>query len=93
MSQHTPGPWEYDRITRTNRFGIWRLGVRLATTERRPDTTVDYGDSGEEVANARLLAAAPEMYGLLIELAETGDEGPIAIAARALLARIEGDST
>lgn len=57
MSQHTPGPWEAEQVTRTNRFGIWRVGVKLATTKRRPDERV-----GEEEANARLIAKAPEMY-------------------------------
>jgi hypothetical protein len=52
MSKHTPGPWEaYD-------FEIWAYGERIADTI----TGVNFE---EDRANARLMAAAPELLDAL----------------------------
>jgi hypothetical protein len=56
MSKHTPGPWAQDP---TGDIGWWQIG-----TLDRPVATVDAGDFwpiAEAQANARLIAAAPEM--------------------------------
>ena len=86
---HTPGPWFYSSgavwADQAETVCIARRDSRPSTHPQRSllPTTKD--------SNMRLIAKAPEMYGLLVELAETGDEGPIAQAARALLREIEGE--
>lgn len=98
MSKHTPGPWYVD--------GDYVSGVDIGNTE---GTSIFYacccghvtGDSEQRTANARIIAAAPEMY----ELIKTGvrflqnvrQYHPLSAAeekweqnARELLAEIEG---
>src|SRR3990167_11499257 len=102
---HTPGPWTTTGDTypigvlASHRFGaddpevVCQIGGDIKTPE----------DSNECEANARLIAAAPEMVALVAQTAEldtslpTDDEGlrrwtsqiiTTATAARALLARI-----
>lgn len=107
MSNHTPGPWsaEYDPedemfTIRSDEYGEHITSVAVMTLE-------DPGDGGALVpdsrwaSNARVIAAAPEMYAALEMLearAETGDLGPllrqeISAARRALYkARGEDDA-
>jgi len=68
QSQHTPGPWEVAKRDGTNVFPVG--GSRLIAT------TAGYSNNlrGEEVevenrANARLIAAAPEMLVALEHMA------------------------
>lgn len=91
---HTPGPWEYSG----NSTGAVRAHNDLVASV--------YGDNGEATglsmaANARLIAAAPELLGALngilgryARLVESGDAGnwdcelePQVIAARAAIAK------
>ena len=66
MSKHTPGPWEIaaNRITsRTAKCMVLRL----------PALTDAYGDEPPEQlerwdADARLIAAAPEMYNVILDI-------------------------
>jgi hypothetical protein len=62
MSEHTPGPWEWshtnDRYRHTIHVGI----VEIAKT---PRCHID--DHDENEANARLIAAAPELLEALEE--------------------------
>jgi len=81
--KHTPGPWRvdpayrYEVLTADNRFRI------LLTTQGS-------GAYGEEwAANARLIAAAPEMRALL-EVAAHPHAPGLAQLAQQLLARIDG---
>jgi len=69
--KHTPGPWTYRRDP------DWKNGKRLRwEIEARPDrkvlmgypVTVVFGPKGESEANARLIAAAPELYATLEEV-------------------------
>lgn len=53
VMSHTPGPWEADD---NEGFSIWRVyGGSKSIAEV-------IGDSAEADANARLIAAAPEMF-------------------------------
>lgn len=66
MSKHTPGPWE-----RTGRLAVYGEGDFVAICSTRYERTADPAEYPwpsniqESVANARLIAAAPEMYEML----------------------------
>lgn len=87
MSKFTKGEWEYGK---NGKFPFWYVGVKGTT---RYLATVD------KEANARLIAAAPEMYELLSDCAaflkDCGDCSPIAYQLRLrieeLLARIDDE--
>lgn len=74
---HTPGPWENDYCIEVT------AGSRIICSMR-----YEYSD-GENQANARLIAAAPEMYKLLLSLCDSANNTRRHEIA-ALLARIEG---
>lgn len=79
----TPGPWTiYEDLNHD-----WRIrepqGHRIATA---------WLHNGEQGANARLIAAAPEMYALLRAFAEDDEAGSLWTAARALLAKIDKET-
>lgn len=66
MSNHTPGPWEISRgYTNSGYPCFWING--MSGLEKHDVATLD--------ANARLIAEAPDMFALLIEL--TDIEGPL----------------
>lgn len=54
-----------------------------------------YDDEAEAMANARLIASAPEMYGLIASIANLPDEqcmiGSLIHEARRLIARIDSE--
>ena len=56
-SKFTPGPWHL--CSRA----VWGSGKHVAQATRSPFPPYPYGE--EAVANARLIAASPEMYELL----------------------------
>lgn len=102
MSKHTPGPWRVTEMcgqATSPRDGYFvslvdSLGVRsdIATVRRCPTI-----NAGEVAANARLIAAAPELYEALKELVSTIDAlgtqgGNKMERARAAIAKAEGRS-
>ena len=102
MSQHTPGPWHTEWVSWGSERDlkvVSRDGVLLTMTRT--------GLLSEEVMehNARLIAAAPEMYALLLEMVNQVEEaytegryvpGPNEAIwlekTRALLAKVEGEA-
>lgn len=94
---HTEGPWQ------TN-GGIVRTVDENSITVRKIATVHGEFGEAEKIANARLIAAAPELLealkatlGKWVDLVESGDAGfwdaeeePHVIAARAAIARAEG---
>jgi len=84
--QFTPGPWEYDY---GNTLGhVKSLGVRVndPTTLRTPTVALydvlpdDMMSAEEKRANARLIAAAPELYEalqLFVEFFDTMPKGQL----------------
>lgn len=96
MSKHTPGPWYAERYENGAFMIIKRRGndPEIVLCERAPHSTM----AEEFLANARLIAAAPEMVAALRLLIGRGRdvEGPIFdkifFEEVALLARIEGDA-
>jgi len=97
MGKHTPGPWTF---TKARTIIHISNGVRpIAEVPCRADKRTVYP---EAEANARLIAAAPEMLEALKAFAEmpTSDESPgthpdhdmdeLIFAARAAIAKAEG---
>ena len=97
MSAHTPGPWVYQQAENYVGFSIAPCGVlpTLAAVERprgNPETIsiTAFNFPGSTEANARLIAAAPELLEALRELVEELDGTfPFAgmTAARAAIAK------
>lgn len=71
---HTPGPWVvagdsiHDRETKYESDG-----ARTGDTACRIATTEIMARQGEQEANARLIAAAPDMLKMLLELQECAE--------------------
>ena len=88
MSEFTPGKWAFDMLPR-------KIGAIPITTPREEIAYVCASSRAE--ANARLIAAAPEMYEMLKEeLIPTSDYGGILSLSRTakirgLLAQIDGE--
>ena len=70
--KHTPGPWElYDELHRDEQYVI---GIRGTSIGTYVIASVDYGYSepfeSQQQANARLIAAAPDLLAALKELGD-----------------------
>ena len=98
---HTPGPWNRTNLTvhtvSTNTLGA--LGIARVFEAGIETEAAD--SVFQATANARLIAAAPEMFALLRGFAETAiphEDGCICVrcepvtTTRALLARIDKDT-
>ena len=87
MSQHTPGPW---KISDGSDICIVTTDVLIAAVT----SDEDYPQNRETMtANARLIAAAPEMLELLERYVKRGDDLSAEYReARALLARLQPDT-
>lgn len=87
MASHTPGPWNSDdwgKISADDgRAVAFAAGARVdvADVESR---------NGEASANARLIAAAPDMYRALRVMARHHSASPHIGLARAAIAKAEG---
>lgn len=90
---HTPGPWQFYRLSGDDGLGYIRAdpedGLEIA----------HHGDSGrareENEANGALIAAAPDLLAALKAMVdELSDEGdwPIFDAARAAIAKAESNT-
>ena len=64
-AQHTPGPWHVDLYDATGVDDV--DGYRIAIT--------GFGEDDTDQANARLIAAAPDMLAALRELVRKADFG------------------
>ena len=60
MNKHTPGPWKYG-IELSSRSGEWLISFDAGNRGRGIDIAETKAGSGQEEANARLIAAAPEL--------------------------------
>lgn len=62
QAQHTPGPWFVNECSDVTAYEIWDEGSRDVVAEvrfRSPEASCEI--ESEEAANARLIAAAPQM--------------------------------
>ena len=91
MAEHTKGPWELGE----SRRGVCYQDVnskdwsRLATVVTRLDG--DPEDYPMGVANARLIASAPDMYDALQWLADEVEEPEALAVIRQALAKARGE--
>ncbi len=86
MSKHTPGPWEIERYS----DGLIQIvgDVRIVSDDEENVTTVVEAVSRGDEANARLIAAAPELLDALVALVECEQTTPeLWEAARAAIAK------
>ena len=103
MSKHTPGPWsDYNLEVRSGPnpdCQKWPTGRLIADCYHTPPS--GHFDGGENAANARLIAASPEMRNLLQDLVAAlsqqwlpdGDMDDLKDRARELLNKIDKDPT
>lgn len=87
-SPHTSGPWRVSKFN--SMYVVAENGMQLARCSGSP--------GGEGEANARLIAAAPDMLEALRMIADIGEASQsinslahIAKIARATLAKVEGE--
>lgn len=92
---HTAGPWHVIPM----QLSIWTNDgeTKVATVEDLPWVTLSSGrrtsDSATECANARLIAAAPELLEALeAVLDDIGNNGRACKQARAAVARAKGNA-
>ena len=94
MSEYTPGPWVAHRnsafweIDADTSEGLFKLGDVCASDPEHPD-------GGLQEANARLIAAAPELLEaleMMLDMSEMGGFGKSAAedTARAAIAKARG---
>jgi hypothetical protein len=87
MSKHTPGPWTIDVA-----YGGWSIrskGIMLALSGGSISTWITPED--EDAANARLIAAAPDLLEALKRVCSHGYRtSPDWDNARAAIAKAEG---
>jgi hypothetical protein len=101
MSKHTPGPWKtvarnYPIADTGDYDGCWEV---LTGDPKKPIVQI-WGDSDEDEANARLIAAAPDLLEALKNIVNLWDHHasahgdgtifPLHVAARAAIAKAEG---
>jgi hypothetical protein len=99
---HTPGPWRFDEFQRVTGFAVSGCGLHggllaLAYIKKKgPYTLVALGVA-EAKANARLIAAAPELLAALQTLMGSieglQENLDAAKAARAAIAKATGEAT
>ena len=71
---HTPGPWHAfeQNASNPNSKGLFEIDANHPSGNRQTIAVTPYkGDGTELHANARLIAAAPEMFEVLSELLDT----------------------
>ena len=92
MSEFTKGTWEAGIDTSSMLPYVWtklkNVPAKIAVMHRCP-----YIKDKEQLANARLIAAAPEMYNWLKTISEIFDKGNVINVSniKELLARIDGE--
>jgi hypothetical protein len=85
MSTHTPGPWGYTY----DGSSTWSIGPEADPQDGSVASIFDRKDERAR-ANARLIAAAPDLLAALKYLLELGGDDDRRIAAEAAIAKAEG---
>lgn len=98
-TKHTPGPWRQSTVNPCSvNKGGGKTAIGITTTHGTDDQnyTEFFPSKDEAEANARLIAAAPELLGALETLTEqaerAGWNGMSVHAARAAIAKATGET-
>lgn len=102
MSKHTPGPWIVDETVALGSYGVWTQdAIRYSAhgMQRSAQICAVHGDNSDfdretTDANARLIAAAPDMLELLKRIAQDlpyAEPGLFVMDAQEILAKVEGN--
>lgn len=84
--QHTPGPWQVQKEALPNRVGITATNGRFITW------TMGGAPNSESEANARLIAAAPDLLEALeVICREFANGHPLIQQGRAAIAKARGE--
>jgi len=94
MSNHTPGPWTIEKSTRTDHHII--AGRRWIATASNHDFHPTQEENERTIANARLIAAAPDLLAALQAIMDDPDAVDHilhldAVAADAAIAKATGE--
>lgn len=87
MSKHTPGPWNIDKDDSGNGVSANVNGSRYWITGVIQEPGKEFSDE----ANARLIAAAPDLLEALQNIVESGLSTSRISAARAAIAKATGE--
>jgi len=88
---HTPGPWKVDKELNSFR-GQWLIAIDVGDRGRGMAVSETIGGTGDERANARLIAAAPELLEALKEIeSATVEGGNINGIAKKAIAKATGE--
>jgi len=92
QTSFTPGPWEIDSIDRHNAITIWGAPKPDVHHEICRVDTMYRGNYRLNLANARLIAAAPELLSLLSDVCANGGSmtNAMLFAARVAIAKATG---
>ncbi len=82
MNKHTPGPWKAEPFA--GGWNVWPI------SSKKPDGSAIAYDCTE--ADARLIAAAPDLLAALLALVERGTDSPEHMAAEAAIAKATGEA-
>ena len=87
MSKHTPGPWKVISEQTAREVEVFEVAevARLRVTPDRSGDT--FAIAGDAYADARLIAAAPELLEALQDLCDTLGECGMTEKARAAIAK------
>jgi len=112
MSKHTPGPWEVidrridgdgDAVPKYILGGVMDIQICLMESQVVSNailfepTWSKFANSEMQNANARLIAAAPELLEALIDIERTAgiaasESDPVRVRARAAIAKATGET-
>ena len=95
MSKHTPGPWSIQPVPHEDMIAVLQDGDGYESDDRStwPNGGCDLAEcfGPERKANARLIAAAPELLEFAEEVRRTGDTR-LASMAIAVIAKAIGEA-
>lgn len=90
---HTPGPWKHFRDhhanTPINSFSVMAVEGVICELNAEPENRE--GDLERQEANARLIAAAPELLEALERIAEHSSSEITQMVAKAAITKAKGD--
>lgn len=85
IPRHTPGPWHVYNV-QTDPF------ARIGTYKHAICTMAPSGNVYADAANARLIAAAPEMLAILRDILAVDQGGDLTARIAAVIAKTERDN-